>query len=106
MVAATLPGGVIERIVEVLDPEEVWLFGSRARETHGPDSDWDLMAVLPDAAPDRQLDIAAVWTELRELRRMRIEVIPIRRRDFEDNRGTPGELAEAVAREGHVAYGR
>jgi predicted nucleotidyltransferase len=50
MVATTLPRGVIERIVEVLDPEEVWLFGSRARETHGPDSDWGLMAVLPNTA--------------------------------------------------------
>jgi predicted nucleotidyltransferase len=106
MVATTLPRGVIERIVEVLDPEEVWLFGSRARETHGPDSDWDLMAVLPNTAADRQLDIAAVWADFRELRRMRIEVIPIRRRDFEENRSTLGELAEAVAREGHVVYGR
>jgi predicted nucleotidyltransferase len=107
MVATTtLPHGVIERIVEVLDPEEVWLFGSRARETHGPDSDWDLLAVLPNTAADRQLDIAAVWADFRELRRMRIEVIPIRRRDFDENRSTLGELAEAVAREGHVVYGR
>jgi len=106
VVTTTLPRGVIERIVEVLDPEEVWLFGSRARETHGPDSDWDLMAVLPDTAADRKLDIAAVWADFRELRRMRIEVIPIRRRDFEENRDTLGELAEAVSREGHVVYGR
>jgi predicted nucleotidyltransferase len=105
MVAA-VPAGVIERIVEVLEPEAVWLFGSRARQTHGPDSDWDLMAVLPDAAPDRNLDLAAVWSQLRELRRLRVEVIPIRRRDFEEDRQTPGELAEAVAREGHVVYGR
>ena len=69
---STLPRGVIERIVEVLDPEEVWLFGSRARETHGPDSDWDLMAVLPNTAAARQLDIAAVWADFRELRRIRI----------------------------------
>ena len=106
MVAAAVPPGVIERLVEVLDPDEVWLFGSRARQTHGPDSDWDLMAVLPDTAPDRQLDLAAVWSDLRELRRQRVEVIPIRRRDFEEDRNTPGELAEAVVREGHVVYGR
>jgi uncharacterized protein len=106
VVAVTVPPGVIERIVEVLDPEEVWLFGSRARQTHGPDSDWDLMAVLPDAAPDYKLDLAAVWSDLRELRRLRVEVIPIRRSDFEEDRHTPGELAEAVAREGHVVYGR
>jgi len=71
-----------------------------------PDSDWDLLAVLPDAAPDRHLDLAAVWSDLRELRRMRVEVIPIRRRDFEEDRHTLGELAEAVAREGHIVYGR
>ncbi len=32
MVAVAIPPGVIERIVEVLEPEEVWLFGSRARQ--------------------------------------------------------------------------
>lgn len=106
MAAVTLPPGVIERIVEVLDPEEVWLFGSRARNTNAPDSDWDLLAVLPDSAPEAKFDLAAVWAELRELRRHRVEVIPIRRRDFDDDRETPGELAEAVAREGRVVYGR
>lgn len=106
MVAPSVPAGVIERIVEVLDPDEVWLFGSRARQTHGPDSDWDLLAVLPDSVPDHKLDLAAVWNDLRELRRMRVEVIPIRRRDFEEDRDTPGELAEAVAREGQIVYGR
>jgi predicted nucleotidyltransferase len=106
MSLVSIPAGVIERIVEVLEPEEVWLFGSRARETNGPDSDWDLMAVLPDTAPDRDLDLVAVWSSFRELRRLRVEVIPIRRRDFEESRDTLGELAEAVAREGRVVYGR
>lgn len=106
VVASAIPPGVIDRIVEVLDPDEVWLFGSRARQTHGPDSDWDLLAVLPDTVPDSMLDLATVWSDLRELRRMRVEVIPIRRRDFEDDRHIPGELAEAIAREGHLVYGR
>jgi predicted nucleotidyltransferase len=106
MDTVVLPPGVIERIVEVLDPEELWIFGSRARRTHGPDSDWDLMAVLPDSAPDRKLDLADVWGRLRDLRRLRVDVIPIRRCDFEDGRTTPGEPAEAVSREGHVVYGR
>ncbi len=101
-----IPPGVLERIVEVLAPEEVWLFGSRARATNAPDSDWDLMAVLPDTAPEQNLDLATVWGKLRELRRLRIEVIPMRRRDFDADRGTPGELAEAVTREGRVVYGR
>ncbi len=106
MAAIAIPPGVIERIVEVLSPLQVWLFGSRARQTHSPDSDWDLMAVLPDTAPDHQLDLAAVWRDLRELRRLRIEVIPMRLGDFEEDRHTLGELAEAVSREGVIVYGR
>lgn len=31
MAPVAIPPVVIERIVEVLEPEEVWLFGSRAR---------------------------------------------------------------------------
>ena len=52
-----------------------------------------MMAILPDTAPDRKLDIAAVWSDLRELRRICVEVISIRRRDFEEDRDTPGERA-------------
>jgi hypothetical protein len=33
-------------------------------------------------------------------------VIPIRHRDFEAERHTLGELAEAVSREGHLVYRR
>ena len=48
MAVVTVPPGVIERIVEVLDPEEVWLFGSRAKGTHRPDSDVDLGIILTE----------------------------------------------------------
>ena len=106
MAAAKLPEGAMERILEVLEPEEVWLFGSRARETHRPDSDWDLMAVLPDSASEDRLDLGKLWTRLRDLRRQRVDVFPIRRRDFDQDRQVFGELAEAVAREGRLIHGR
>lgn len=106
MPAETLPQSVISRIVEVLGPESVWLFGSRARETNTPESDWDLLAVLPDSASDDQLDLAEVWTQLRELRRTRVEVFPIRKSEFEEARHIHGELSEVVAREGRLVYGR
>lgn len=106
MARSPLPPGVIERIVQVLEPDAIWLFGSRARGAHHPESDWDLMAVLPDSASDERLDLARTWGALRDLRRMRVEVFPVRRSDFDHDRHTPGELAEAVAREGRVVYGR
>ncbi len=39
---------IVERIVAEIDPASVLLFGSVARGDDGPDSDIDLMVVLPD----------------------------------------------------------
>jgi predicted nucleotidyltransferase len=45
---------------------DLWLFGSRARGDHRPDSDWDVMAVVPDEADlkavDARLQAAAAVT--------------------------------------------
>ena len=38
---------IIERIVEVADPERIILFGSGARGEMGPHSDYDLLVVKP-----------------------------------------------------------
>lgn len=46
---------IVRRLVEAFQPERVYLFGSMARGDAGPDSDYDLMVVVPDdAAPERQ----------------------------------------------------
>jgi predicted nucleotidyltransferase len=36
---------VVTRLVRGLDPDDVWLFGSRAERRNAPDSDFDLLAV-------------------------------------------------------------
>jgi predicted nucleotidyltransferase len=103
--AVEVPARFIDRIIEVLHPEEIWLFGSRARGTHHPDSDWDLMAVLPNDAPDTLLDIVEVWRLLKDLRLQRVEVFPVRRRDFEEGRHLLGTLSQIVTSEGRPIYG-
>jgi uncharacterized protein len=45
---------IVERLVDAYQPERIYLFGSRARGDAGPDSDFDLMVVVPDAAPAEQ----------------------------------------------------
>jgi predicted nucleotidyltransferase len=46
---------ILERLIEAYQPERVYLFGSKARGDDGPDSDFDLMLVVPDdAAEDRK----------------------------------------------------
>lgn len=42
---------ITRRLVETYRPERIYLFGSRARGTAGPDSDYDLLVVVPDDAP-------------------------------------------------------
>jgi uncharacterized protein len=42
---------IVRRLVGVYHPERIYLFGSTARGDAGPDSDYDLMIILPDAAP-------------------------------------------------------
>lgn len=43
-------GEVVRRLVEAYEPESIFLFGSKARGDAGPDSDYDLLLVVPDDA--------------------------------------------------------
>ena len=42
---------VVRRLVETYRPERIYLFGSVARGDAGPDSDYDILIVMPDDAP-------------------------------------------------------
>lgn len=44
-----------------LRAKEVWVFGSRARGDHRPDSDWDVFIVVPDGTPDEQYNPMVTW---------------------------------------------
>ncbi len=42
---------IVRRLREAYRPERIYLFGSKARGGAGPDSDYDLLLVVPDDAP-------------------------------------------------------
>ncbi|MGC9970447.1 MAG: nucleotidyltransferase domain-containing protein [Bryobacteraceae bacterium] len=42
---------VVRRLAEAYQPERIYLFGSVARGDAGPDSDYDVLVVVPDDAP-------------------------------------------------------
>lgn len=102
--ASVLPQ-LVARIVEVLHPMQVWLFGSRARGEARVDSDWDFMAILPDGAPEQDLDLCSVWQRLRDLQLQRVELFTMTRSEFEEWNRSLGTLAEIVASTGIVVYG-
>jgi predicted nucleotidyltransferase len=46
---------VVRRLVEAYQPERIYLFGSAARGDAGPDSDFDLLVIVPDeSSPERR----------------------------------------------------
>jgi hypothetical protein len=45
----------VDRLVAAYRPERIYLFGSHARGEPGPDSDFDLLVLVPDdAEPERR----------------------------------------------------
>jgi predicted nucleotidyltransferase len=100
-----VPVPLITRIVETMRPEQIWLFGSRARGGARPNSDWDLLVVLPDDATDDELDLMNAWLAVRDLR-IPADVVPVRRSEFEQARGDAGTLVRTVVGEGRCVYAR
>jgi predicted nucleotidyltransferase len=96
---------LLERIVDGWQPEQVWLFGSRARGNATLESDWDLLVVLPDDAGDDALDPLAAW-RLRRDAGVPADVVPCLARDFHEDRNTPNTLAYEAATEGILLYER
>ncbi len=56
---------VVRRLVEAYRPERIYLFGSKAREESGPDSDYDLLLLVPDDAPAKRRQSRLAYEVLR-----------------------------------------
>ncbi len=97
--------GVLDRIVEAFQPEEIWLFGSRAEGRAHAGSDWDLLVVLPDGGDPRLLDPVAAWRVVRGLD-IPVDVIPCTRREFEEERLEIDSLPRAAFTRGVRLYVR
>jgi uncharacterized protein len=42
---------IVRRLADNYHPRSIYLFGSKARGDHRPDSDYDILVVVPDEAP-------------------------------------------------------
>jgi len=94
---------IVRRLVAAYQPERVYLFGSHARGDAGPDSDFDLLVVVPDdAAPDRCRSRLA-YEALRGTG-VAADVVVWTRGYFERRREVPASLPAVVSREGRLLH--
>ncbi len=96
---------LLARIEAQYHPEQVWLFGSRARGDARPDSDWDLFVVVPDDTRDEQLDLLFLW-RLKRGSGVPADVIACRASEFREACDTVNTLSYVVATEGVRIDGR
>lgn len=96
---------LLQRIVDTYLPEEVWLFGSRARGDARRESDWDVMVLLPDRCPDTDLDPVRAW-ELQLGSGAYADIVLCRITEFRNARDWVNTLAYDVARDGVRVYAR
>jgi len=96
---------LLNRIVAAWRPEQVWLFGSRARGTAALASDWDVLAVVPDSVEDDAIGPLESW-RLVKAAHAHADVVPCRASDFRRDWDTPNTLVNEVARSGILVYER
>ena len=92
-----------DRLVFSLRPESVWLFGSRGRRTHGPDSDFDVLVVLPDELGPKARDYRHALEPVLGSG-LPIDVVPCSRSDFEQAKDIPGTVAYEAFHSGRRLY--
>ncbi len=96
---------VVQKLVEKLDPIEIWLFGSRAEGKHLPDSDFDLMVVTAPEDADAGFNYDRAYAPISGLG-VGCEVVPCGADEFAVERADPTSLCWRVVHTGRRLYER
>jgi predicted nucleotidyltransferase len=94
---------VIQRVVALIGPDMIYLLGSRARGDFGPDSDLDLLVVVPDPVGDRRQRQHELREALAGLRPI-VDTWIMDRLRFEEEKNVVGGLAYPATHEGVLVY--
>jgi len=96
-------GEIVRRLVVVYGPDFVYLFGSKARGDDGPDSDYDLMVVVPDDASEQRQQSGLAYEALRGTGTA-ADVLVCTRSYFDDRRHLKASLPGTILREGRLLH--
>jgi predicted nucleotidyltransferase len=95
---------VVQRIVEAAQPDKVILFGSRARGSARPDSDFDLVVIKNSDEPGYRRD-ASLYLALAGLNAP-VDVIVYTPEEVREWSAVPQAFITTAVREGKVVYER
>lgn len=90
---------LLVRIETKYHPDQVWLFGSRARGEARESSDWDILIVVPDDVEEDELDVVKLW-ELQRDSGVQADVVACHTSEFVLARHTTNTLAYEAAHAG------
>jgi len=95
---------MVHRLVDRFDPDQIILFGSHARGTAGPDSDVDLLVILPVTGSKRakQIEMRVVLHDINVPK----EIIVATPEQVEQQKNVVGTIIRPAIQEGRVLYVR
>ena len=96
---------LVRRLAAAYQPDRVYLFGSRARGEPDPDSDYDLLLVVPDDAPSERKQSHLAYEMLRGTG-VAADVLVCTRTWFDRRRDLRASLPGTVLREGRLVHAR
>jgi len=94
---------VVKRLVAAYEPERIYLFGSAARGDAGPDSDNDLLVIVPDDASEERRRSRLAYNALRGTG-IAADVLVCTHRYFEERLHLRASLPATVLREGKLLH--
>jgi len=93
---------LVQRIVEIVDPLKIILFGSAVRGDMGPDSDIDVLVVMPEGV-HRRKTAQLLYREIRGLG-VPFDILITTPQNLEKHKNNIGLIYQTILREGKEVY--
>lgn len=94
-----------EKICSTVMPEQIYLFGSFAKDTYTDDSDYDFYIVVSDNAGDKIELSQKAYKSLRGIRKRPVDIVIGHKTSF-DQRAQENTLERTVKQEGILLYAK